>query len=105
MPVSFVFVQDPPTEIGIPGPAPPLNHFGTKPGYRQDRARGLNRNAFSAKTNGNARKRKIMRGVWTTSKTGKRKIRVQTKYEKRKRAGLINCAQSLQLFGNGSVFP
>jgi len=34
---------------------------------RRDGATVSNRNIFNAKANGNARERKVMRGVWTTS--------------------------------------
>jgi len=41
----------------------------------------------------------------TKQETEKRKIRVQIENEKRKGAGWIDCAQSLQLLGNGGVPP
>ena len=54
-------------------PVPPLNHFGTKPGYRRDGATGSNRNAFNMKTNGSAREQKVVRGMWTTSRRKREK--------------------------------
>ena len=53
------------------------------------RSDGFEQKCFNARTNGNASEWKIIRGVWTTSQTGKRRIRVQIKNEKRKRAGRI----------------
>jgi len=42
---------------------------------------------------------------YTKQETRKRKIRVHIENEERKRTGRMNYAQSLQLLGNGSVFP
>ena len=65
---------------------------------RRDGATVSNRNIFNAKTNRNARERKVMRAVRTTSN-------VPNERRERERAGRMDYVQSLQLLGNGSVFP
>jgi len=45
----------------------PPNRFGIKRGHQWDGATVSNRNIFNAKTNGNAREQKVMRGVRTIS--------------------------------------
>jgi len=85
MPISFIFVQNPPTETGIRRPGAPTELLRDQIACIEMEVTAPGRNTFNAKTNENARKRNDMRGVWTTRKDQVYRTRDRKEKDMRKR--------------------